>query len=170
MKRAIAFAFVIAAVISLASCTKTWDKDTFFSYQDGEHTVSGIWKEDGKEYGVTLTMGSMIDGEREKLLLTFDSPDTVEGMKFAFEAGDLSATLGDLTLSLNEENRERVFRLSEIFSFSSEEINSITPDREGNTVATGKKGEIGWRVVTNKNALPTLIEYGDMTLEIESFK
>ena len=153
-------------LISLTSCAVRADKGAFFSYQDTTCRVAGKWTERGGEYSVVLTMGGMTDGVRESCVLEFTSPDSVKGTKYVFENGELTATLGDISVTVAPENRGRIFRIEKLFSLKSEDIMTIKADKDGNTVAAGEK----WTVTTLPDGTPKIIEYDGETFEIDSFE
>ncbi|MDD6094271.1 MAG: hypothetical protein PUC29_00790 [Clostridia bacterium] len=166
--RKIIIVLILTSVI-LTSCISSSDKGAFFDYQNGASCVSGTWNENGCEYSVVLTMGEITDGERDRLILEFVSPDTLKGTKFAFERGELTATLGDMTVTMNAETREKIFRLAEMFSLESKGIRDIKVDKEGNTVANGSQDGTDWTVTTDENGCPCRIEYGGSRFAITEF-
>ncbi len=153
-------------LISLTSCAVRADKGAFFAYQDSPSRITGRWTEQGCEYSVVLTLGNMTDDGRESALLEFTSPDSVKGTKYVFENGELTATLGDISVTVAPENRGRIFRIEKLFSLKSEDIINIKADKDGNTVAEGAN----WTVTTSTDGTPEKIEYDGEILEIEAFE
>ena len=168
MKRLL-FTVIIIALL-LTSCVEPLDKGSFFDYQKNGAVAEGTWKENDCEYKIKLTVGKITDGERENLILEFLQPETLSGTKFVFEKGQLTATLGDMTLTVNPEARNKIFRLANMFSLKGEGIKSIKVNKEGKTVAQGTQDKTAWSVTTDEKGNPCYIEYGSSSLNITSFE
>ena len=156
----------LSLLLILTSCAAIPDKGAFFDYQNGALRAEGIWHENGNEYGVILTAGPLKNGQRESMRIEFTSPETVSGTVYLIENGQLTATLGDMTLELNIGARERIFRLANMFSLKSPDITEIKVDNDKNTVAEGK----GWTVRTDGDGSPVLIDTGTSSFEISEFE
>ena len=159
---------VILVSILLVSCTAGVDSERFFDYQKKDLSVAGKWTENSAEYGVVLTMSAPgeKDGVRKFMKIEFTSPETVAGTAYVFEDGELTAALGDMTVPVNAENAEKVFRIAEMFSLKSEDIRNISVDKDGKTVAVGK----GWEVTTGEKGKPVRIVTENSSLDIDKFE
>lgn len=157
MKKTGFFALLVSFLCLFSACAPS--EEGFFDYQKELSRVEGVAVcGDEAERGVVLYFDRDGEGIAFCRRIEYTSPDSLEGLSFTLEGGEVTASLEGVRIESSYFSAEDVFALGELFSLCEEDIYEIKSIGEERTRACGESDVGEWQVITDKEGKPLEIK------------